>query len=297
MLEASRTVTVPLASSRKPHRDSRLGSYHVITPIARGGTSGVYLAEHAVTGERVALKVIDPFYADHLDVVERMLAERSISKRVSHPNLLTIHHADHSAGGVPYLVMEYLDGENLGTLFDRGHLAAPAIITIGAQVAAALATLHAAGVVHCDVKPDNIFLTYQDDSDTIFVKVIDYGVARLLDEPHTSDGTIAGTPAYMAPEQWRGHATPKSDVYALACMLYELLVGEQPFHGSLPQLMVAHHDKLPDRISAHRRDIDPALDRLISRGMSKDPSLRPTMSDFASALAELAEPLALEATG
>ena len=287
MLEASRTATVPLMPARpKSARESRLGSYAVVAPLARGGTAGVYLAEHVATGERVALKIIDPFYAEHLEVVERMLAERDISARVTHPNLLAIHLADHSAGGVPYLVMEYLDGENLGALADRGLMAADAVISIGAQTANALAALHAAGVVHCDVKPDNVFLLYQCDE--IFVKVIDYGVARTIDEQRTADGTIAGTPAYMAPEQWRGDPSAKSDVYALACMLYELLVGDQPFHGTLPQLMVAHHDRRPDRISAHRRDITPALDNLIARGLAKDPSLRPTMADFAAALAEIA---------
>jgi len=292
----SRTVTVPLASSKKAPRQSRLGNYQVIAPIARGGTSGVYLAEHQLTGERVALKVIDPFYADHRDVVDRMLAERDISARVAHPNLMSIHAADRTAGGVPYLVMEFLDGENLGALFERGHLEAAAIIAIGAQVAAALAALHAVGVVHCDVKPDNILLLYQDDS--LCVKVIDYGVARLLDEPHTRDGTIAGTPSYMPPEQWHGEPTPKSDVYALACMLYELLVGDQPFHGTLPQLMVAHHDKLPDRVAAHRRDVPEALDRLIARSLAKDPDFRPTMADVAEVLADLAGgSIALDATG
>src|SRR5512138_2402327 len=172
------SVTAPL-KPRAISRDSCIGSYSVVAPIARGGTSGVYLAEHLATGERVALKVIDPFYAHRQEVVERMFAERTVSARIHHAGLVDVRFADTNSAGVSYLVMEYLDGENLGDLAERGRVEVDAAMAIGAQIAAAAGALHAAGIVHCDIKPENIFVLYKTSSDGWpQIKVIDYGVAH-----------------------------------------------------------------------------------------------------------------------
>jgi serine/threonine-protein kinase len=196
-----------------------------------------------------------------------------------HPALLSIYEAATTSTGLPYLVMEYLDGENLGALAERGRLEVDAVIAIASQIAAGLAALHRAGYVHCDIKPDNILVLYQTNLDGWpCAKVIDYGVAVSTKAP-PEDSTIAGTPAYMAPEQWRGHATPKSDLYALGCTLYELLVGEQPFQGTLPEMMYAHSEYLVDQASMHRSDVPPALDYLIARMLAKEPALRPTAAE------------------
>jgi serine/threonine protein kinase len=267
---------------------SRLGTYNVIAPIARGGTSGVFVGEHVITKERVALKVLDPFYRGHEEVVTRLLAEHRVSIRVRHAGLVDVLLADRGTDeNIPYLVMEYLDGESLGALFDRGQIELDAIMAIGAQIAGALSALHAGGVVHCDIKPDNVFVLYDSGpSGWPRVKVIDFGVARFADEPN-SETTIAGTPCYMAPEQWRGAPTEKSDVYAFGCMLYELVTGDQPFHGTLPQLMLAHHEWLAERPSVKRSDLPAELELLIVRAMAKDPSLRPTMSELEVGLRRL----------
>lgn len=280
--------TLPIANDkRRTPRDSRLGDYHVIAPLARGGTAGVYLAEHEGTKERVALKVLDPFHASNDDLVRRMLDEHRISALAPHPNLIRIEHAALSPFGVPYLVMELLDGENLGALADRGRMELDALTEIMAQVAKALAALHEAGIAHGDVKAENIMIVYPERSDAPpQVKVIDFGVARRLDDDRP--GPIAGTPAYMSPEHWRGLATPKSDVYSLGCMLYELITGEPPFHGTLPQLMNAHDHRVPERMSKHRASVDPRLDELVMRALAKDPAQRPAMDDFACELQRLA---------
>lgn len=282
-------ITTPLANVRgATPRESRLGNYSVIAPLARGGTAGVYLAEHLSTGERVALKVLDPFYAEQDEIVGRLLTERTISERVRHAGLVDVLVADRSATGVPYLVMEYLDGENLGALADRGRIALDAVIAIAEQIASALGALHAAGVIHCDVKPDNVFVLYQTGPrGWPRVKVIDYGVARFTDDGPMTDVAIAGTPCYMSPEQWRGAPTIKSDVYSLGCLLYELVTGEQPFHGTLPQLMLSHHEQLAERPSVHRSDLPDDLERLIVRAMSKDPAFRPTMAEMEHGLSRL----------
>lgn len=288
--QRSANLTTPLAEARTearraPPRDSRLGSYAVLAPLARGGTSGVYLAEHSTTHQRVAIKVLDPFYADHPELVERLFGERTVSATCRHNGLVDVLVADRSPTGVPYVVMEYLDGENLGTLADRGRIELDAVLAIGAQVAAALCAMHDAGVAHCDVKLHNVFVLYQTGLDGWpRIKVIDYGVARRFDEPHQPDAGIAGTPACMPPEQWRGAPTAKSDVYALGCLLYELLTGNQVFQGTLPALMTAHCERLADRASQHRSDVPPALDEMIARALSKDPGMRPTMADFEDGL-------------
>jgi serine/threonine-protein kinase len=268
---------------------ARLDAYGVIAEIARGGMSTVYLGEDLATGERVAIKTLDAFHVGHSEMVHRLLGEHELARRARHPGLLEIRCAEQTRHGIPYLVMEYLDGESLGALVDRTTLPLPAILAIAAQVASAIAALHAAGVMHCDIKPDNVFVLHEPGPDGgPQVKVIDYGVARLVDDPPIAEGTVFGTPAFMAPEQWHGAPTTKSDVYALGCVLYELVTGEPVFSGALPQLMTAHRDRLAARPSTRRADLPPALDDLIMRALAKDPAMRPTMADIAAALVELA---------
>ncbi len=278
------TVTIPQPITR-PLEDSRLGAYRIVSQLARGGTAAIYLAEHVVSGNRVALKLLDPSLARHGELVARFLDEHAIASAVRHPGLIEIHAAQLDATGVPYLVMELLDGENLARLVDRDRVAIEAVVSIGMQVAAALAALHRAGYIHCDVKPDNVFVLYDELAEGWpKLKVLDYGVSRRIDGAPLDDGTISGTPAYMPPEQWHGAATPKSDVYALGCLLHELVTGEQPFHGSLPRLMVAHTEQLPARLSTLRSDVPPALDAVVARMLAKDPAMRPAMADVESLL-------------
>ena len=266
--------------------DPRFGPYEVVSPLASGGMGGVFLASHVRTGERVALKVVDPRFADHAEVVSRLFGERAVSARASHPGLVEIRATGKSSDDLPYLVMEYLDGETLANACERGGLEVDTTIVLGAQLAAALAALHDAGVIHCDVKPENVLVL--DDGGAPRVKVIDFGVARFTDEPPPDEASIAGTPAYMAPEQWRGRPVPASDVYALGCVLFELLTGDPPFDGSLPQLMALHLEQRPPRPSWLRAGVPAALERIVLRALTKDPALRPTMRELAAELAELA---------
>jgi serine/threonine-protein kinase len=281
-----------MESSRPVGRESCLGPYNVVAPLARGGTAGVYLGEHRTTGERVALKVLDPHYAEHAEIVDRLLGERSVSQRIHHASLLDVRLADRSASGVAYLVMEFLDGQNLGDLADRGRIEVAAILAIASQVACALAALHAARVVHCDVKPDNIFvLDETHPGGWPRVKVIDYGVAAFLDEARVPDSAIAGTPSYMAPEQWRAAPSTASDVYSLGCTLFELLTGDQVFHGTLPQLMLGHCEQTAPRLRSRRPELPSALDELVARALSKTPSLRPAMVEMEAELLRIRDDL------
>jgi len=271
--------------------EARLEHYGVLGEIAHGGTSTVYLGEHRITGERVAIKALDAFYVGHSEMVHRLLGEHDLAQRVRHPGLLDIRCADQTAHGIPYLVMEYLDGESLSQLAERQALPIGAVVAIAAQIASALVALHDAGIVHCDVKPDNVFVLYEAGATGWpRIKVIDFGVARSVSDPALPDGAIVGTPAFMAPEQWRGAPGPKSDVYALGCLLYELVTGTPLFSGALPQLMLAHCEHLPERPSARCPGLDPELERLIVRALAKDPALRPTMADLDAELTRLAAP-------
>ena len=266
-------------------RGQRFGSYELVAPLASGGMGGVYLARHVTTGEQVALKVLDPLFANHAEVVARLFSEYAISSRVAHAGLLEIREAARNSEGVPYLVMEYLEGRTLASIADREPLDIPTIADLGSQIAAALAALHDAGIVHCDVKPQNVFVV---DGPWPLAKVIDYGVSRAVDEP-LDDATIAGTPTYMAPEQWKGAPQAASDVYSFGCMLYELATGEPPFDGSFPQLMLAHLEARVARPSWLRSGLPIELERVILRSLAKDAHLRPTMSELAETLGELSD--------
>jgi len=293
MSDLSREVTSPFMGATFPRRKRRtgstslqLGNYRILGLISRGGTCGVYLASHVDTDERVALKILDPHWGKHDDIVERMFEEHKIASLVSHEGLLEIKEANRTANGTPYLVMEMLDGENLGELIERGIPVVGAISSIGAQIATAVTALHDAEIIHCDIKPDNVFLLYEQGLEGWpKIKVIDYGVSQ-----HTSkvqSDAIAGTPSCMAPEQWRGAPTTKSDVYSLGCLLYWITTGAPPFSGPLPQLMLSHSNLLPARPS-EKRDIPAELERIIMRSLSKDRAMRPMMREMARDLSAFA---------
>ena len=288
---------LPLPRVERRRQGARFGEYELVAPLATGGMGGVYLASHVTSGERVALKVLDPLFANHAEVVARLYSERTISVRATHPGLVHIRDAARSTDGVPYLVMEYLDGKTLASIVDHGEMDMTTIIGLGAQIAAALAALHEAGVIHCDVKPENLFVLNDRAWGTLpQVKVIDFGVSRRVDETPAEEASIAGTPAYMAPEQWKGEPQTASDVYSLGCVLYELVTGETPFDGSLPQLMLAHLEQRPARPTWLRKGLPIDLERVILRALAKDPAMRPTMRELADELGDLADALSLSVT-
>ncbi|HWO20555.1 MAG TPA: serine/threonine-protein kinase [Kofleriaceae bacterium] len=257
-----------------------------MSPIARGGMATVYLAAHKITGERVALKVLHDHLVKNADFASRLYAEHRYASMVRHPGLLRISDARTSSDGLPYLVMEHLTGAPLGDIVEQRRVSLGEIIVVSAQVAAALAAMHASGVVHCDVKDDNVFVLEDRVGGWPRIKVIDFGVSRRA-EDYSDDTAIAGTPWCMAPEQWQGRPQAASDVYALGCMLYNLITGVEPFDGTLPELMTAHLERRPVR-PTRLAPIPLALDRLILRALAKQASSRPTMADMARELDALA---------
>jgi eukaryotic-like serine/threonine-protein kinase len=262
--------------------------FRVTGLLASGGMARVYLCEDA-HGERVAVKVLRPELAVHLDVVARFLAEHEVACRIRHDNIARVFDAQ-MVDGVPYLVMELIDGEPLSLLAERVRLAPGAVAGIGAQVASALAHAHAARILHCDVKPDNMLVVREPGlAGWPRVKLIDFGVARFLGEPCIGEDAVSGTPAYMAPEQWHGEATAASDIYALGCVLYELVGGRPPFVGSYSEIMASHLYTPPPPPGDLRQDLPPALEAVILAMLEKAPRARPaSMAVVAAHLSELA---------
>lgn len=255
-----------------------------LAAIAHGA---IYVGRHVQTGERVALKVLSPRLPLGCDVVRHLLVEREISRRVGHPGLVSIRDCAIAPEGMPYLVMDLIDGGSLAAEIAARPIAIGEAAAIGAQVADALAAMHAHGIVHCDLKPANVLRTGAGGlGGWPEVKVIDFGVAHVLDG--RPGHAAVGTPLYMPPEQWRGAIVTGTDVYALGCLLHELLVGEPPFAGSVRELMEAHERggaKPPSRL---RPEVPAELDGVIARALATDPTHRPPIADLVGLLTALA---------
>jgi serine/threonine-protein kinase len=266
-----------------------VGDYHLIERIARGGMSQVYLAERGRDRLRVAIKVMHRSLVRHPDVVARFCAESETARAARHHGVVAMLGHGTTLDGVPYLIMELLEGECLATVIDRSPIAIGAAAAIGAQLADALAAVHGAGFVHCDLKPENTFVLCRSGlGGWPAVKLLDFGVARRAGSH--GPAAIVGTPPYMAPEQWRGDDVDgRSDVYGLGCVLHEMLTGRPPFTAtSLGELSAAHLDAMPVAPGRSRAAVPELVDRLVMRALSKDPAMRPTMATMASALADVA---------
>jgi hypothetical protein len=282
--------------------DSR---YQVEAKIGRGGMGDVYLARHLLLGSKVALKVLAGERAGDPNAARRFVREARSAFRVDHPHCVRVIDLG-SSGSALYIAMEYLDGRTVGDeLRADGPMACARAARIAAQVATALAHAHGLGLVHRDLKPENIMLVRRG-SDPDFVKVLDFGLARVFDEraelggtaislsPLTRDGMVFGTPEYMSPEQAQGgRVEPPGDIYALGTVLYHMVTGEVPFAGQTFTEILTRHVReapVPPSVRCAARAIPPALDRLVLDCMEKSPARRPPGADVVAArLEELVE--------
>ncbi len=280
-----------------------VGSYRLLGAIGSGGMGVVYVAEHLLLGRRAAIKFLHPQVSGDPDMVERFFNEARAASAVKHPGIVEVYDFGY-LDGAAYLVMEYLDGESLlAHLRVDGSLQVDRAILLARKVAAALAAAHDAGVVHRDLKPDNIFLV-RDAPDAApeargRVCLLDFGVAKLLrsdgsfSASATASGVLVGTPAYMSPEQCRGggQIDGRSDLYSLGCVLYGMLAGRPPFVGEGGGDVIAHHIfAVPEPPSAHRPGVPAELDAVVMRLLEKDPAKRfQNARELGRVLADLAE--------
>jgi eukaryotic-like serine/threonine-protein kinase len=248
------------------------GRYVLEEHVGSGGMSRVYRAHDRLLERTVALKILHEHYSQDDEYVERFRREARAVAQLAHPNVVTvIDRGEHE--GRQFIVFEYVDGENLKQLVAReGPLPARQVIELGLQVASALASAHDRGVVHRDVKPQNVLLSEEG-----MPKVTDFGIARSADiESVTLTGTVMGTSEYLPPEQARGEPVDvRSDVYSLGAILYELCTGRVPFPGENPVSVAMRHLHEPVPSMRERRpDIPPRLEAAIRRAMAKDPAER-----------------------
>ncbi|GEM_PF-1822178 len=242
--------------------------------LGRGGMGQVHMARHR-SGHLVAIKRVRDTLSNDLIVRDRLANEAKLLRRVKHPNVIRALDAGQDTDGTPYLVMDRITGTSLTQLAKAGPIPLARIASITTQLLAGLAAIHAAGVVHADIKSSNVMI---DESD--LVQIIDFGLARTMSR-FDSNGLIAGTPSYMAPEVIAGEPpTIAADIYAVGTIVYELLTGTPPFRGPLAAILVRQlHEAIePPSKRAPHLDISPELDAAVLRALSRDPKDR-----FASA--------------
>jgi eukaryotic-like serine/threonine-protein kinase len=258
--------------------------YELEELVGTGGMSTVFRAYDRQLERRVAIKILHEHYADDPEYLERFRREARAVARLSHPNIVTVIDRGDD-GGRQYIVFEYVEGENLKELVVRsGRLPVRRALELALDVAGGLAFAHDHGLVHRDVKPQNVLLSREGE-----VKVTDFGIARSLHMEHgvTQTGTVLGTGEYLAPEQASGkQVSPATDVYSLGVVLWELLAGDVPFVGeNFVAVALRHVNEPPPSLRERRPDVTPRLEAAVDRALAKDPGRRfPSMAAFAKEL-------------
>ena len=282
-------------SPRDPLVGSVLGDrYRIERKLGEGGMGAVYLARHVILEKLVALKILHDEYARRRELVERFLHEAKAASRIRHEHVIDITDFGETATKNVFFAMEFLDGHDLASELDRGQVGWPRIRSIILQICAALQAAHEAGVIHRDLKPENIYLI-ERLGNADYVKVLDFGVAKLteLEEGKerrlTRTGMVFGTPEYMSPEQARGEKPDsRVDVYALGCILFEMVTGDVPFRADNFMGVLTKHLFDPQPLVAERTartDLPPGLQDVITQALAKDKSQRfGSMNELAVAI-------------
>ena len=261
-----------------------VGSYRITEKIATGGMGVVYKAEHALIGKTAAVKVLRREYSEDRGIMERFFREAQATTAIRHPGIVDIYDFGYYQNERAYIIMEYLGGDTLKEhLRVRGMLAADAAIRLIRSVASAVGAAHEQGVIHRDLKPDNILLVPDADMpDGQRIKVLDFGLAKLTDAQSATTGTqaglVLGTPAYMAPEQCsgQGQIDIRADIYALGCILFQLVCGRPPFEpgGGFARILMAHMQVPPPLPRSINGAIPESLERIILKLLAKSPDAR-----------------------
>ncbi|MCX4242675.1 serine/threonine-protein kinase [Paraliomyxa miuraensis] len=286
-------LEVEADDDRDPYVGTTLAqTYRVVRRIGIGGMGAVYEASHTrLASRRFAIKVMHDELVRKGDLAARFRREAEVAGMASHPNVVAVFDLDETPEGVPFIVSEYLEGEDLGQRLDRvGTLSLIDTVHVVRQLCAALTVVHAVGVVHRDLKPDNVFLvgeTYPE------IKLLDFGIARLTDvgtADRTRTGIVMGTPAYMAPEQAAGlRVDHRCDVYAVGAILYRCLTGHPVYdHEDPAATLTAVLTREPERPRKLVPELSEAVELVIERAIAREPEERfQTMMELDAALAGL----------
>lgn len=281
-----------------------IGSYRVVRSLGSGGTGRVYLGEHPVIGTKVAIKVLLPEIAGSRETVERFIQEARTSSQIESPHIPRYYDFGRTAGGLPYAVMEYFEGETLAEHIEKhGALSVAVSADILAQAAGALTLAHQAGLVHRDLKPENLFLVAAESSKTrsgehsapglalpatdgagaipssgFNVKVLDFGIAKTFGKDsgtRTQQGFFLGTPFYCAPEQVFGaEVDPRADVYGLGATAFEMLTGLPPFIGEISEVLEAKTSREAPLLRGQRAEVSALVEATVARMLARDPAAR-----------------------
>jgi serine/threonine-protein kinase len=286
-MNATRPHTGPMIAG------SVLGSYRILDELSRGGMGAVFRAEHVLLGRPAAVKLLRSELTTDADLVQRFVNEARAVTACKHPGIVEVYDFGYTPDGHAYFVMELLEGESLGRRLARVRLCEPEAAAIAHGIASALRAAHRVGVIHRDLKPDNVFLVPDPDGGFDRTKVLDFGIAKLGDSAatptrRTRSGILMGTPLYMAPEQARaaGMIDIRADLYSLGCIIYHMLVGRPPFvadgAGEIIALQMFGQVEPPSRLAA----VTPEMERLVLRLLEKDPAARfDSAADVVGALA------------
>jgi serine/threonine-protein kinase len=272
------------AAAPPPAHDPFLGTkldgrYLVQERLGAGAMGTVYRCRHVVLRRDVAIKLINPEFAEQPQAIPRFVTEARAASAVGNQHIVEVLDVWQTPEGVAYCVMEYLDGPTLRELLSGRALAPELVCDIGAQIAEGLAATHSQGIIHRDLKPDNLFVLERDGRP--FVKIVDFGIAKMVHKNGqlTEAGTVFGTPYYMAPEQAMGQtADHRSDIYSLGVVLYEMLCGQVPFDGPSAYAIASQHITQPPPPLAPRlvgTAAPPPLVALVERCLEKRPEDRP----------------------
>jgi hypothetical protein len=259
-----------------------VGNHRITGQLSQGGMGAVYRAEHALLGRPAAVKVLLPQFSHARDVVARFFNEARITSALRHPNIVEIYDFGHLPDGQAFIVMEFVAGETLSQRLARALMGEAELIELARQIAGALSAAHDGGVIHRDLKPDNVMLVADPERPTGWrPKLLDFGIAKLADPgagaSHTTTGAILGTPMFMSPEQCRGagHIDHRADLYSLGCILYQAACGQPPFVADGPgEVIAAHLFSTPAPIG-ERVALAPGLAALIMALLAKRPDDRP----------------------
>jgi len=287
----ARSKALPREHSLRWTGELLVGRYRLGRLLGEGGMGSVYEGvREDLANMRVAVKVLHADLADRPDLVARFRREAETVAAIDHPNIVRMLDFQEPEGGPVFLVMERLEGMSLGQALEQGPFAPSRAIFVAFQVLAALAAAHQAGVIHRDLKPDNLFLTSISGLSDI-VKLLDFGVAKLLmvqgEHKLTETGTVVGTPPYMAPEHAKGlEIDTRADIYAVGCILYETLAGVPPFKApNYNALLLAIVASDPVPLGQLRSDLDPDLLAIVAKAMAREPEDRfQTANEMAQAL-------------